>query len=312
LLVILGVASHCKYWSINLCNRELFLLGKSLFLWEVNVPFIKSDGINIYYEEIGSGVPVVFAHEFGGDLQSWTPQLRHISRYFRCIAFNARGYPPSDVPPSQSSYSQTIAGDDMARLMTALEIKEAHIVGLSMGSVTALDFALRYGKLTRSITLCGCGYGSSESGRDDWLQSNAVMADNILTDHKAVAVNYANGPTRLTYKRKDPIGWQQFLDALLNLDPRGASMTLRGIQAERPSLYKLENKIRKLPMPVLIIVGDEDEPALEPSLFLKRTIPNATLWVFPRTGHAVNNEEAELFNRALLDFLIGVDKERWS
>lgn len=274
------------------------------------MPFIKSNGIDLYYEDIGSGVPVLFAHEFGGDLKSWTPQLRHISRYFRCIAFNARGYPPSDVPSSQTSYSQKIASDDIAHLMTALDISEAHIVGLSMGSVTALDFALRYGSLTRSITLCGCGYGSNAAGRDEWLKSNAVMADTILTDLKAVAVRYANGPTRLTFKRKDLIGWQQFLDALLDLDPIGASMTLRGIQAERPSLYTLEDKIRELSMPVMIVVGDEDEPALEPSLFLKRTIPNAALWVFPCTGHAVNNEEAELFNRALLDFLIGVDKER--
>ena len=67
------------------------------------MPFVKSDGIDIYYEDIGSGVPVLFAHEFGGDLKSWTPQIRYISRYFRCIAFNARGYPPSDVPPTQLS-----------------------------------------------------------------------------------------------------------------------------------------------------------------------------------------------------------------
>ena len=275
------------------------------------MPFLNSDGIAIYYEDIGSGVPVLFSHEFGGDLKSWTPQIRHISRYFRCIAYNARGYPPSDVPSSQASYSQAIAGDDMARLMAALDISEAHIVGLSMGSVTALDFALRYGSLTRSITLCGCGYGSDATGRTEWLKSNAEMAESIVTDLEAVAVNYANGPTRLTLKRKDPIGWQQFLNALLELDPLGASMTLRGIQAERPSLYELEDKIRELPMPAMIVVGDEDEPALLPSLFLKQTIPNAALWVFPRTGHAVNNEEVDLFNRALLEFLISVDKGRW-
>jgi len=276
------------------------------------VPFINSDGVSLYYEDIGSGVPVIFAHEFGGDLKSWTSQLRHISRYFRCIAFNARGYPPSDVPSSQSSYSQTIAGDDLARLMAALDISQAHIVGLSMGSVTALDFALRYGALARSITLCGCGYGSIAEGRAEWLKGNAEMADTIATDLKAEAVKYAHVPTRLTFKRKDPIGWRLFLDALLELDPLGASMTLRGIQAERPSLYELEGRIRELLMPAMIVVGDEDEPALEPSLFLKRTIPDAALWVFPRTGHAVNNEEADLFNRALLEFLTGVDKGRRS
>lgn len=275
------------------------------------MPFFNSDGIDIYYEDTGSGIPVLFSHEFGGDLKSWTPQIRHLSRYFRCIAYNARGYPPSDVPSSQASYSQTIAGDDMARLMAVLDISEAHIVGLSMGSVTALDFALRYGAQTRSITLCGCGYGSDATGRAEWLKSNAEMAESIATDIEAVAANYANGPTRLTLKRKDPVGWKHFLNALLVLDPLGASMTLRGIQAERPSLYELEDKIRELPMPAMIVVGDEDEPALLPSLFLKKTIPNAALCVFPRTGHAVNNEEVDLFNRALLEFLISIDKGRW-
>lgn len=273
------------------------------------MPVIDSDGITLYYKEFGSGAPVLFAHEFGGDLKSWTSQLRYLSRYFRCIAFNARGYPPSDVPNNQAEYSQKIATDDMARLMAELGINEAHIVGLSMGSATALDFALRYESMARSITLCGCGYGSDISGREEWLKSNAKIANTIGTDFNAVAESYANGPTRLPFKRKDPIGWQLFHDALLALDPLGAALTLRGVQADRVSLYDLEDQIKLLGMPVLIVVGDEDEPALQPSIFLKRTIPNASLWVFPRTGHAVNNEEPDLFNHALFEFLINAEKE---
>lgn len=274
------------------------------------MPFIDSDGVRLYYEEAGSGVPVLFAHEFGGDLKSWEPQLRHLSRYFRCIAFNARGYPPSDVPTDHAAYSQTIAGDDAARLLAALGIETAHMVGLSMGSVTTLDFGLRHGARARSITLCGCGYGSVAANRDAWLASNAVMADGVETDLAQTAAIYANGPTRLPFKRKDPRGWQVFLDGLKALDPVGASRILRGIQAKRPSLYDLRDSIAKLAMPAMIVVGDEDEPALEPSLFLKRTIPNAALWVFPATGHAVNAEEPDLFNRALLDFVVSVEQGR--
>ena len=56
------------------------------------------DGVKLHYEEAGTGTPVVFVHEFAGDLRSWEPQLRYFSRRYRCIAYNARGYPPSDVP----------------------------------------------------------------------------------------------------------------------------------------------------------------------------------------------------------------------
>jgi pimeloyl-ACP methyl ester carboxylesterase len=272
------------------------------------MPFIHSNGVKIYYEEAGSGVPVIFVHEFAGNVNSWSCQLRYISRYFRCIAFNARGYPPSDVPTSLDAYSQSIVADDIAHLMAELDINDAHIVGLSMGSVTALDFAFRYRQMARSITLCGCGYGSQAAGRAEWLKSNSELADMLVTDLKAAAEIYANGPTRLPFKRKDPNGWQHFKDAILELDSLGAALTLRGVQAKRPSLYELEPRISELSMPALIVVGDEDEPALEPSLFLKRTIPDAALWVFPITGHAVNNEEPDLFNRVLLEFLIRADK----
>ena len=143
------------------------------------MPFIESQGVRLYYEEAGSGTPVLFAHEFGGDMRSWEPQMRFLSRYFRCIAFNARGYPPSDVPSDPAAYSQAIAGDDAVHLLDALGLDSAHIVGLSMGSVTTLDIGLRHGGRARSITLCGCGYGSIPVERAAWLEANAVMADGI-------------------------------------------------------------------------------------------------------------------------------------
>jgi hypothetical protein len=63
-------------------------------------------GIELYYEEVGSGESLVFCHEFAGDLRSWEPQVRHFSRRYRVITYNARGYPPSDVPTEVSAYSQ--------------------------------------------------------------------------------------------------------------------------------------------------------------------------------------------------------------
>jgi len=81
------------------------------------MPYASSSGVRLYYEEVGKGTPIVFVHEFSGDLRSWEAQVRHFSRRYRCIAFNARGYPPSDVPATPSKYSQKLAVDDIASVI---------------------------------------------------------------------------------------------------------------------------------------------------------------------------------------------------
>jgi pimeloyl-ACP methyl ester carboxylesterase len=102
------------------------------------------DGVKLYYEEAGSGAPIVFVHEFAGDFRSWEPQVRHFSRRYRCIAFNARGYPPSEVPGSVENYSQNRARDDIRSVLDALGIQRAHVVGNSMGGFATLHFGIAY------------------------------------------------------------------------------------------------------------------------------------------------------------------------
>src|SRR3970040_2351534 len=124
------------------------------------MPYANSKGVQLYYEEAGKGFPIVFVHEFAADLRSCEPQLRYFSRRYRCIAFNARGYPPSDVPESVSQYSQAIATDDIANVMRDLGIRQAHIIGCSMGGFAPVHFGLRHARLARSLTAVGVGYGS--------------------------------------------------------------------------------------------------------------------------------------------------------
>ena len=116
-----------------------------------------NDGINLYYEDTGSGTPVIFVHEFAGDYRSWEPQVRHFSRRYRCITYNARGYPPSDVPSNVDQYSQQLARDDILAVMSALDIQRAHIVGLSMGGFATLHFGIKYSPRALSLVVAGCG-----------------------------------------------------------------------------------------------------------------------------------------------------------
>ncbi len=267
--------------------------------------------VRLYYEESGQGPPVILVHEFGGDYRSWEPQVRHLSRFHRCVTFNARGYPPSDVPKDPQAYDQNVVADDVAAVLDHLNIESAHVVGLSMGSFTTLFFALRHPDRARSIVLCGCGYGSVAEQRQDWMAGNERMADTFVEDPVGTARAYANGATRVQFRNKDPRGWRLFRRRLAKLDGVGASLTLRRVQGTRPGVFALEAQLAALRTPTLIIVGDEDDPALEPSLFLKRRIPRAGLWVFPKTGHTVNLEEPALFNDALLTFFAAVGNERW-
>ncbi len=274
--------------------------------------FATTDGIDIHYEVTGSGTPVVFVHEFGGDGRSWEPQVRYLSRFYQCITFNARGYPPSDVPGDLARYSQEIFTRDIGVVLDAVGVEKAHVVGLSMGSVSTLDFGIRFPERALSLVLCGCGYGTMPEQRQAWLASNAAMAESFESSPEMTARTYAAGATRVQYRNKDPRGWAEFADGLRHLDPKGASLVLKGVQASRPPLFDLEEQLRAIAMPVLVVVGDEDEPALEPALFLKRRIPRAGLWMFPKTGHAVNAEEPAHFNQALLEFFSAVDNSCWN
>lgn len=277
------------------------------------MPYAEAEGAKLYFEETGSGFPVVFVHEFAGDMRSWEPQMRYFGRFYRCIAYNARGFPPSDVPEDPALYSQDIATDDIAAVMRAAGIEKAHVVGLSMGGFAAAHFAMRYGHLAKSVVVAGCGYGAESSKRAQFKEEAEATADRLEREGmETMARIYGAGPTRVQLENKDPRGYAEFVAQLAEHSVRGSANTLRGVQAVRPSLYALEDKLKAVTVPTLIVTGDEDEPCLEPGLFMKRTIPTAGLVVIPKTGHACNLEEPEAFNGALREFFLAVEQGRWN
>jgi pimeloyl-ACP methyl ester carboxylesterase len=274
--------------------------------------YADSGGVRLYYEETGEGFPIVFVHEFAGDYRSWAPQVRFFARRYRCITYNARGYPPSDVPADVTAYSQRQACDDIAAVIRHLGIRQAHVVGISMGGFATVHFGLNHAALARSLTVVGCGYGAKPSERAQFQADSEALAKRFDAEGgAAVGRSYAAGTYRLTFKAKDPQGWAEFRDQLMEHDARGAANTLRGVQKARPSLWELEAQLRALTVPTLIVNGDEDEHCLEPGVFLRRTIPTASLWVIPRTGHTVNLEEPAAFNAGLAEFFAMVEAGRW-
>ena len=270
------------------------------------------DGVKLYYEETGAGTPLVFVHEYAGDYRSWEPQMRFFARYYRCIVFNARGYPPSDVPEDPERYSQAHARDDIRAVLDHLKIESAHVCGLSMGGFAALHFGMAYPARARSLLVGGCGYGAEPAKREQFREETNAAASQIEKQGmREVAKRYSLGPTRVQFQNKDARGWQEFAEQLAEHSTLGSALTMRGVQGRRPSLYELTEGMRALKVPTLIVTGDEDDPCLEPALLMKRSISTSALAVIPCAGHTINLEEPQEFNRVLLKFLCTVDAGAW-
>ncbi len=273
---------------------------------------VTDDKVTLYAEETGAGEPLLFIHEFAGDHRSWEPQVRYFSGAYRCVTYAARGYPPSGVPTDPAAYSQARAVADAVAVLDGLGIARAHVVGLSMGGFTALHLALGHPDRVGSAVVAGAGYGAQPERADAFRTESMLTAAAFAAEGAAkVAERYAAGPARVQFQNKNPRGWAEFAAALAGHSSLGSALTMRGVQAARPSLYELADQLAKVRTPVLVLVGDEDEGCLEPALMLKRTIPTAGLAVLPRTGHTANLEEPDVFNQAVDRFLTTVARGAW-
>jgi len=271
-----------------------------------------SDGINLHIEEAGRGTPILFIHEFGGNHLSWEPQLRAFSRSYRCISYAARGYPPSDVPTHLASYGQERAARDALDVLDGLEIERAHVVGLSMGGFTALHMGIMAPERCLSLVVAGAGYGC-EPDREDYFRGVSVKVAEGFEKLGAAAFApiYAQGASRVQFQNKDPRGWAEFAQRLATHSTEGAALTMRGVQARRQGFHALQAELTTVDVPTLVMVGDEDDHCLAPGLFLKRVMPRVGLTVLPKTGHTLNLEEPELFNRLMAAFLTEVAAGSW-
>jgi len=271
--------------------------------------FVQSGDVNLYVEQTGTGYPIVFVHEFGSDSREWEPQVRWFSRAYRCITYNARGYPPSDVPEDRDRYGWEFAVADLLAVLDGLGIDRAHVVGLSMGGYAVLQFGLRHPQRASAIVAAGAGSGSGPAERVEWPRVAGAIAERFATHGmEAMADEIGHGPTRTQLLRKSPRAWDEFMDHLRDHSAVGMANTMARYQALRPSLYDFEDDFRALTVPVLLALGDEDGPCLETNLMLKRAIPGAGLWIHPHTGHAINLEEPAAFNAMVGAFLADVDR----
>lgn len=271
-----------------------------------------TDGTRLYVEIAGEhGDPILFIHEFGGNYDAWEPQMQAFARSNRCVTYAARGYAPSDIPEDVQKYSQAIAVSDALAVLDGLGIEKAHIVGLSMGGFTALHFGLDHPDRALSLVVAGAGYGC-EKGREEYFRGVSLqVAENFAGDPREFSKTYALGASRVQFQNKDPRGWAAFAERLARHSSIGAPNTMRGVQARRPAFWELEDRLREMTVPTLVMVGDEDDHCLQPGIYLKQVLPAAGLAILPKTGHTLNLEEPDQFNALLSGLFAQVAAGTW-
>lgn len=275
------------------------------------MPYAEAQGARIYYEETGNGTPILFIHEYGGDHRSWEDQVRHFGRGWRCIVWSARGYPPSDCPDDENLYGQEFFNRDAIAVLDAAGVDKAHVVGLSMGGYTALMLAARFPDRLISCVAAGAGTGGLKAARAQFVEESRARASEFERLGRIDADTYGLGPTRVQLQNKDPIGWRTFMAHLAERPAHSAAKTLRRVQAGRTALDDLADELKGIAVPVLLLVGDEDEPCLDVNLWMKRLMPAARLAILPASGHAINLEEPALFNQLAERFIADVERGSW-
>ncbi len=274
----------------------------------MTVPYAEaSDGIKLWFETSGEGQPVIWLHEFGGEPASWDFQLAHFCKSYRCITYAARGFQPSEAPQAMAMYGQSQATADVAAVLDHLNIFQAHLVGTSMGSFTSLDFVLEHPERVLSLTLVGNSSGprtedERERYRRDWI-GHEIGERERFGGRGAVAV-LERDPAYQALQKNLPAAWRDYANRLLHQSLPGSLNILKTLHWNRRSIWADEARLRAISCPVLLAHGDEDYYLVgETNRFLEQVVPGARRTLFESTGHLVNIERANHFNRLLEDHL---------
>ena len=299
------------YLSASIQGCTILTNSQSQYhLGVMRLPIADVNGIKLFFETNGTGYPIIFCHEFAGDYRSWDSQVEYFSRLYKTVTYSARGYYPSEIPEDVSDYSQDQSVGDLKSLMHHQKIDKAHIVGLSMGGNVALNFGLTNPEMTSSLVIAGTGTGSDAP--DIFRQKVLEMSDGMKSKGMNYMRNYAFGPARVQLRNKSPKAFDLFRSQFMEHSSIGSANTFEGVLSKRPPIFDLVDKLHRIETPTLIMTGDEDDPCINPSLFLKKHISSSGLVVFPRSGHAINLEEPGLFNSVVSDFLLMVEQGKWA
>ena len=259
------------------------------------------EGVEIGYDDVGTGMPVAFIHGFPHNRTLWAPQVSALVDRARCIVPDLRGFGESS---RNGPFTIDRFADDVALLLRSLGIDRAVIAGLSMGGYVAMAFWRRHRRMVRAIVLADTRAGiDTEEGRGKRL----ALIDMARTRGSgAVADNQITGMIGKTTREKQP--------ALIDDVHRMlASASVDGIVGALEAMLGRDDSTTTLPtidVPTLVVVGAEDvlTPPKEAEL-LQAAIRGSRLEVIEQAGHVSNLERPAAFNHVLTEFLAAMDYE---
>jgi pimeloyl-ACP methyl ester carboxylesterase len=266
------------------------------------MPFARINGIQLYYEEAGSGPPLVWVHGFSCGIRSWDPQVRALSASRRVITYDVRGFGISEAPEDAAAYSQDIAVADLAALLQHLRIERAAVGGLSLGGNIALNFALLHPQSVSALIIADTGAGSDDTA--EWIAGAQRYAEAAERGGvEAFADLACANPLFARYIEQGPDRERFIRSCLMTHRARGIAHTAREVLSKRPTVYSLERGLREIRIPTLLIVGEHDAPCVKVHEFMGQTIPGARSVLLPGVGHLSNLEAPEVFNAHVQRFL---------
>ncbi len=264
--------------------------------------FLERAGARIYYEVMGSGPAIVFAHGLGGNHMSWWQQVAHFAPRFTCVVFAHRGFAPSS--PVAGASAPDAYADDLAALIDALKLDDIRLVAQSMGGWTCLEYALRNPARVRALVLASTSgrvdpaqaEGFGRQGFEDWLRRATATAEDL--ERRGIL---SAGGEHMATEQPALAQLYRHIHQLTPAEFKSAVRArIRGLRDQPPGL------LAKLPMPVLFHMGEEDivyPAAAGPAL--AKYAPRGRAITVPRSGHSVYFERAAQFNRDVEEFLGG-------
>ena len=254
------------------------------------MPKAKVNGVNLYYEEQGSGTPVLMLHGFAGTTRMWDPQVKPFSQKYRFITCDMRGHGQSESPGNLSQYATDLVVEDQHQLLRHLGITKAVIGGLSVGGFVTLKFYEAHPEMCVALILCdtGPGYRTPEAAAG-W---NKICVERAGVLEKGGIEAFMKSE----FSRSD---YYTTPEVMRKHNPKGLALFSRGAMVNPAAVHVLE----QIKVPTLILVGDGDQPFLFSSEYMQKRIPNSELVVIKNAGHGSNVDQPQKFNDAILTFL---------
>jgi 3-oxoadipate enol-lactonase len=255
----------------------------------------KVNGIDLHYTIDGTRGPwVSLSHSLACDSGMWDEQVAGLAQDYRVLRFDTRGHGQSAVPAGPYSFVQL--ADDVSALLDALQIERTHFAGLSMGGMIGQSLGLRHPQRLLSLTLADTASRQPIGAEKVWQERIAqARAHGMQALEEATLARWFTE----SYRKAQPAVMQR-IGAMIRATPVEGYANC-GYAIAR---INFTDQLAAIRCPVMIIVG-EDDPGTPVAMSreIHAAIPGSKLVVLPRAAHLSNIEQAQAFNRALIDFL---------